>query len=308
MSKDTVRPEKTDSDGGAHVEGDVSTGGGEFVGRDKRTEIHDSPGLVYKPSGPVTQHFGDTFIYQGIAELPPEPLPLKPFEPETAFVPEGPFLMGTISGPGVSEYETPQHEVTLPNYFVGKYPVTNKEYAVFIAQEKDRDPPKGVGWFLREPPPDKLDLPVTGVSWHDAVAYCTWLSEQTGRRYRLPSEAEWEKAARGGLLIPSFEEANLAENPMPSRLYPWGDSWIEGCANAGSDDPSPVGVFPSGASPYGCQDMLGNVEEWTRTLWGSRREQPDYLYPYCGDDGRESPVRRDTFRVFLVHRGGSYRD
>ena len=127
-------------------------------------------------------------------------MPRRPFEPETVDVQAGAFLMGTDPGEGIPDYETPQHTVTLPGYHIGKYPVTNREYAEFVRREKAQDVPKDAGWFLREPPADRLDHPVTGVSWDDAVAYCRWLSSRSGRSYRLPTEDKWEKAARGPMV------------------------------------------------------------------------------------------------------------
>lgn len=215
--------------------------------------------------------------------------PTLPFEPETILIPAGPFLMGSH----VSAEETPPHQVNLAAYRIGVYPVTNTQYAEFIKQARQQEAPRKAGWFLREPPGDKLDHPVVGVSWHDALAYCRWLSEQTGRSYRLPTEAEWEKAARG-------------EN---GQLYPWGDEWTEGRCPQGQTDTSPVTAYPGGASPYGCLDLVGNVQQWTSTLWGSNLNQCDFPYPYQAGDGREDLAADQRLpRVFRLHRGGSFRD
>ncbi len=230
---------------------------------------------------------------------PPQPTPVAPlasqrqyFEPEMRLIAAGPFLMGSQPGPNADLAETPQHEVTLPVYSIGKYPITNREYAEFIKREKAQDAPKG--WPGRRPPADKLDHPVVNVSWTDAVAYCKWLSQQTGRTYRLPTEAEWEKAARG----------------TNGRVYPWGDSWVDHACNAGGDGTTPVTAHLDGASPFDCQDMLGNVEEWTSTLWGTDEGTDHaviYAYPYHVDDGRED-THQILFRPLRVHRGGSYLD
>lgn len=224
-------------------------------------------------------------------ELKPEPPPL-PFEPITVLIPAGTFLMGSLPGDTTPSEEIPQHQITLPAYRMGQYPITNYQYAEFLRREKQVEPPKKVGWFLREPPGDKLDHPVVGVSWDDAQAYCRWLSGQTGRVYRLPSEAEWEKAARG--------EAG--------RFYPWGDDWQAGYCHSGGDDTRPVTAYPEGASPYGCVDMAGNAQEWTSTLWGSDPKISDFVYPYRPDDGREDPTASHLHRVYRVYRGGSFRD
>ncbi len=219
-------------------------------------------------------------------------MPPLPFEPATVLIPAGPFVMGSQPGDDTPSEETPQHHVTLPAYRIGQYPITNYQYAEFLKREKQYEPPKKVGWFLREPPGDKLDHPVVGVSWDDAQAYCRWLSGQTGRVYRLPTEAEWEKAARG--------EAGL--------IYLWGDEWRSDCCHTGRDDTAPVTAYPAGASPYGCLDMAGNVQEWTSTLWGSDPKINDFAYPYRPGDGREDPVAGHLHRVYRVYRGGSFRD
>jgi iron(II)-dependent oxidoreductase len=225
--------------------------------------------------------------------------PPLPYEPETVFIRSGPFLMGSRPGEGVGDEETPQNEVKLPAFEIGKYPVTNAQYAEFIKREKQYDVPKKAGWYLREPPADKLDQPVVGVCWHDALAYCAWLSRQTNRTYRLPTEAEWEKAA--------------SWNGDQQMTYPWGDQFEADKCNAheaGLDNTTPVGAFsPQGDSPSGCVDMAGNVQEWTSTLWGSDLNKSDFPYPYQARDGREDlTADQRLHRVFRVHRGGSFRD
>ncbi len=234
---------------------------------------------------------------------------IQPFEPETMLVAAGPFLMGTDTPPSAESFEAPQHQVTLRSYRLGRYPVTNRQYAAFIRQEKAIDPPKDAGWFLREPPADRLDHPVTGVSWHDAMAYCRWLQAQTNRPYHLPTEAEWERAASWD----PRAEGLAADSSGQKRAYPWGDEWDGSRCNAresGIGTTTPVGTYgQAGASPCGCEDMLGNVQEWTSTAWGTRKDSPDYAYPYRPDDGREdSTPAQATPGIWRVHRGGSYRE
>lgn len=135
--------------------------------------------------------------------------------------------------------------------------------------------------------------PVVGVCWHEARAYCAWLSDRSGRRYRLPSEAEWEAAARG----------------PEGRVYAWGDELTRFRCNGVESHlrrPAPVGVFPDADTPEGLCDMTGNVWEWTSSAWGRGVETPDYGYPYAADDGRERVDAEADLR--RVVRGGSYTD
>ena len=92
------------------------------------------------------------------------------------------------------------------------------------------------------------------------------------------------------------------------RRYPWGEAWAEGCCNVGGNDTTPVDAYPAGASPYGCLDLLGNVQEWTCTLWGSQPDAPAFGYPYDPHDGREVNVLGDLPpQTRLVQRGGSFK-
>jgi iron(II)-dependent oxidoreductase len=233
--------------------------------------------------------------------LRPE-LPRLRFEPETIEIPAGPFLMGSTDG---EAHETPQHEVNLPTYQIGKYPITNAEYAEFVKREKNLDlVPKKVGWFGSDPPPDKLNHPVVGVSWYDAQAYCHWLSQQTNdtRRYRLPTEAEWEKAASW---LPQSGGAGV------KRKYPWGDEFEDSRCNSaktGLDVTTPAGCYsPQGDSPWGCADMAGNIQEWTSTLW-TGHDKNAFSYPYQANDGREDLAADQSAPIYRVHRGGSFHD
>ncbi|MCS6825731.1 MAG: SUMF1/EgtB/PvdO family nonheme iron enzyme [Caldilinea sp.] len=206
-------------------------------------------------------------------------------EPETVTIPAGAFWMGDVDAPA----EWRRHEVVLPAYAIGKYPVTNQQYAAF-AQRFPQHRPRGANWFFTTPPADRLDHPVTGVSWHDAVAYCAWLTQQSGRRYRLPSEAEWEKAARG----------------TDSRTYPWGEAppTPELCNFAGERTRA-VTDSAAGCSPYGVCDLVGNVREWTTTRWGEDARRATFTYPYRPDE-REAPS--DRANELRVCRGGAYDD
>jgi formylglycine-generating enzyme required for sulfatase activity len=217
----------------------------------------------------------------------------KPFEPETVLIPAGEFKMGSDPGPGIPEHETPQHPVTLPAYFIGKYPVTNAEFAVFLQRQPAHPAlPPEARWLGRMPPKGRKPHPVTWVSWSDAQAYCRWLSRQTGNIYCLPTEAEWEKAARGPLGL----------------IYPWGNDWADDCCNIESQGTTPITEHGNGASPYDCQDLVGNVEEWTATIWGTDDIAPEFGYPYDATDGREDPARGGDQepRLNRVYRGCAF--
>ena len=180
-------------------------------------------------------------------------------------IPAGPFIMGSDDGP---KSERPQHEEHLEEYFIARHPVTNAQYRRFIEAIGHREPYSWDDKRLIQP-----NQPVVRVSWHDAVAYCRWAG------LRLPSEAEWEKAARG----------------TDGRRWPWGnDAPTEKHCNFDTKVGSSgeVGSYPQGASPYGCHDMAGNVWEWCSTKW---RED----YSQQADD----PLEGNGGRVL---RGGSF--
>lgn len=163
-------------------------------------------------------------------------------------IPSGEFVMGTDLD-RADEANKPAHKVTLPDYYIDKYLVTNAQYLRFVAASDHRPP---LDWEHGQIPPGKALHPVTMVSWYDARAYCAWAGK------RMPKEAEWEKAARG----------------TDSRRWPWGNSMdvsrVNTYYNRGSTNE--VTAIPSGASPYGLFDMAGNVSQWV---------EDDFL-PYAG--------------------------
>lgn len=216
--------------------------------------------------------------------------PRQPFEPDMVRIPAGPFWMGRPPEADVPSSETPQFLLELPTFYMGIYPVTNEQYAQFV-QQTNHTPPTKQGWLGRKPPRKKLQHPVAGVSWEDASAYCAWLHQLTERPYRLPTEAEWEKAARG----------------TDGRVFPWGDEWHSEACHYGAKSTAVVTAYPAGDSPYGCRQMVGNVWEWTSTLWGTSWDENDFPYPYRPDDGREQRQNLPT-AVWRIFRGGAYDD
>jgi formylglycine-generating enzyme required for sulfatase activity len=167
----------------------------------------------------------------------------SPIHLELVRVPAGEFLMGSdpkVDKDAVAD-EQPQHRLYLPEFYIGKYPVTNEQYAAFVKTGRQGTPKH---WEKGEIPVGKGDYPVVDVSWQDAVAFCWWLSRESGKTIRLPSEAEWEKAARGSY----------------GRIYPWGsDPPTKELCNFGdyASGTTPVGRYPAGASLCGALDMAG---------------------------------------------------
>lgn len=228
--------------------------------------------------------------------------------PELIAVPEGPYIAGSDRAEREAAYrldeaayghsrtrewkwyeaEAARQERSLPAFEIARTPITNAQYAAFVtatghpAPEVDAATWRGYGlihpyertrrhaWTGGQPPAGREAHPVVLVAQADAMAYARWLSQATSRTWRLPSEAEWEKAARG----------------PDGNIFPWGDDWDPARLNShdrGPFDTLPVGRFPSGASPYGLLDGAGQVYEWTAT-------------PAPGGDGR------------FVVKGGSWDD
>ncbi len=210
-------------------------------------------------------------------------------------VPAGEFLMGSKDDPDADDDEYPQHTVYVSEFWIDKTEVTNEQYSRCVTAGDCQASEYANGERF-----NGADLPVVGVSWHDAQAYCEWSGK------RLPTEAEWEKAARG----------------TDGRKYPWGDDFDSSKVNFyGTDDgyeyTAPVGSYPEGASPYGALDMAGNVWEWCQDWYDAdyyaSSPQRDPQGPSSGD-GRVVRGGSWYFNEWLVRaanrlRGGpDYRD
>jgi len=210
---------------------------------------------------------------------------------ELLLIPGGEFFLGSEEGEGRYD-ESPGHTVNLGDFYLARYPVTFEQYARFV--ETTRHETSSAWKKLYKPA--SANYPVTHVSLYDALAYCHWSG------LRLPTEVEWEKAARG----------------TDGRRFPWGDRWDpDRCNNwlttrgnavasmlavVNGRGPTPPGCFPDGSSPFGILDQVGNVMEWTTTLYSA--------YPYQEGDGRDlPPPRREhlTDRHMYVLRGGGWK-
>ena len=227
---------------------------------------------------------------------------------EFVHVPAGSFRMGDNFGDGLDR-ERPVHEVDLDPFYIGKYEVTNGQWRKFRDDPDYDDPALWPGkWVV---PKDQVpywtdaknhggataesdDYPVLGVNWDSAVAYCNWLSRKTGKKYRLPTEAEWEKAARG----------------TDQRRYPWGNDIDHSYANfvgaRAYDTGSQPGFYDgskrgdlqthSNASVYGAFDMAGNVMEWCQD-WYDR--------DYYSVSPKKNPTGPEK-GAYRVLRGGTF--
>lgn len=196
--------------------------------------------------------------------------------PEMISIPEGFFLMGSEKG---QDNERPIHRVWVDRFLIGKFPVTNKDYRIFVRETGASEPP-----FWNDEPYSHPDKPVVGTSWLDAVAYCEWLSRRTGELCRLPTEAEWERVARGG---------------KEGKPYPWGDASPDELSYLGydaeTDGPQVVGCDEGNG--FGICDMSGGVHEWCSDYYEAAYYE---CSPERNPQGPASGKRRAS-------RGGSWR-
>jgi len=235
---------------------------------------------------------------------PPSASPVAPLSPAgMALIQGGGFMMGrnlteaeklvkVIDASGqptdVFAFDYPAHEVKVQSFYLDVTEVSNREYAKFV---RATGHPSPAGWRESEPPSGAEDLPVTGVSYRDAVEYCEWRTTQRkdGLTYRLPTEEEWEFAARG---------PEAGDSGHDQHLYPWGNEWGPGRANTKEsrlNHPQIVTANRGGATPAGVLNLSGNVAEWTAT---------DFNH-YPGSD-RQTPREEGYAGTYQVVRGGSF--
>ena len=190
-------------------------------------------------------------------------------------IPEGWFLMGSDSG---QDNERPVHRVWVDGFELADCQVTNADYARFLKTTGHHKPAHWDDLLFSDP-----QQPVVAPSWFDAVAYCAWLSEATGRHYRLPTEAEWERAARGG---------------MEQKLYPWGDAPLVSLENYSArwkQAPEPVGRAERNS--FGLFDIGANVHEWCADWFDAN------YYAVSPDRNPQGPPEGSR----RASRGGSWR-
>ncbi|MEJ1199873.1 MULTISPECIES: SUMF1/EgtB/PvdO family nonheme iron enzyme [unclassified Streptomyces] len=220
---------------------------------------------------------------------------ISPLDPAMVEVPAGTFRMGLDPErvadtarewrhvgvlPEWIRKETPKHTVYVARFRLARYPVTNAEYREFLEDTNERWLP--TSWRFGVYPAHLSNHPVWTVPPEAADAYTRWLAGRTGRAFRLPTEAEWEYAASGG----------------DGREYPWGAAFRpERCntAEAGPLGTTPVGIYPEGRAPFGCDDMAGNVEEYVA----------DDYQPYPGGPRVADDLARDE-KPYRIARGGSF--
>lgn len=258
----------------------------------ERKGVTPTPAILKHPAWPTTASGLVIATPENVAQLlalpqPPAQVWWEKADMELCLVPASEFLMGSVDDDRhARDDEKPQRRVYVDACYISRYPVTQAQYARFVREAGHRVPYVEEEWAApynwdqarKAPPQGKEQHPVVLVSWDDAVAHCRWAG------LRLPTEAEWEKAARG----------------TDGRIYPWGNAWDAARCNSiegGKRGTTPVGAYsPAGDSPYDCADMAGNVWEWCADWY---------------DDGyyRRLPTRSPTgpdSGQYRVLRGGSW--
>jgi formylglycine-generating enzyme required for sulfatase activity len=310
---------------------------------DENRRIEQTPGVLSK-SEPTAIATTTTLPQQILTTSVDLELRINEGYGNYLLVPAGQFSMGDNFDEGSNDNGTPRerpvHNVYLDAYYIGEFEITNVEYTRFLADggyEIEEYWSLGGFKIFSQPEfwndaqfsggglPGNENFPVVGVSWFEAAAYCSWLSAKTGAVYLLPTEAEWEKAARGGDFLDG-DDSRQNPNPIPQRRYPWGNEIDDSYANyLDSGDPYDNGLTPVGyydgslqgdfqtknnASPYGAYDMAGNVYEWISDYFG-RYDEGAITNPQGPKSGsgrviRGSAFLYETFKQRSAYRGTYY--
>ncbi|CVK86457.1 uncharacterized protein FMAN_06272 [Fusarium mangiferae] len=214
---------------------------------------------------------------------------------ELVAVTEGTGLFGSSNHPN----SRPVHRLHIDPFKIGAFPVVNQDYGEFVQQT-------GRTWLSQDGyDPCSRNTPATDLTWHDARAYCQWVTQKwrkagkidPNETVQLPSEPQWERASRG----------DQRESQAGQNIYPWGTNFatsLSNCEELGLNNKCAVGLFPHSRSPFGCYDMTGQVWEWCTTLWGEDMATPTYMYPWKSSDGREDLDADGSIRRVL--RGGCF--
>lgn len=249
-------------------------------------------------------------------ENPTEPQQPKSYIPELVLINKNlTFTMGCLDLPGwiCNSIEIPSFKAILSPYYIGKYEVRNDEYKYFVVDNgycdstlwseagwkyiKSENRTRPVDWiegeepWINRPYSNTPDRPINNITWYEAEAYCNWLSKKTGENYTLPTEAQWERTARG---------------PDPGRIFPWGNEDDQTKLNnmMYSRKLYPVGSFEAGKSYEGCYDMAGNLEEfcsdWYELYIYQKYKENEPVYNPAGPDSNSTGwrSRRGTFTIF----------
>jgi len=317
-------------------------------------DIEETPAETSKPESTTTENYGT----EKMSSLTPETGPTATDTSKTMptalgleptinegygnylLVPAGEFSMGDHYDEGSYDNgnprERPVHTVYLDAFYIGEFEITNEEYSKFVDyggyENREYWSDGGFGKFS-EPLhwndadhnggtiPGNEIFPVVGVSWFEAAAYCSWLSTKTGSVYRLPTEAEWEKAARGGNYLDGDDRAQVP-NPILKRRYPWGNEIDGSYANyLDSGNPFDNGLTPVGyydgslkdgfqthnnASPYGAYDMAGNVYEWINDYF-QYYDEGWATNPQGPERGSMHVIRGSAFLYEIFKQRSAYR-
>ncbi|KAF4434698.1 transporter [Fusarium acutatum] len=214
---------------------------------------------------------------------------------ELVEITEGTSFFGSFNHPN----SRPVHRLHIGSFKIGAFPVLNRDYGEFVQQT-------GRIWLSQDGyDPFSRNTPATDVTWHDARAFCQWVTQKwrkTGKIslneiVQLPSEPQWERASRG----------DQRESQAGQDIYPRGTNFatsLSNCEELALNNKCAVGLFPQSRSPFGCYDMTGQVWEWCKTLWGEDMATPTFIYPWTSSDGREDLEADGSIRRVL--RGGCF--
>lgn len=230
----------------------------------------------------------------------------KLFLPKRLLSEEDERLFGFVLIPGDKYFIGPSenlYSITISDYFISRYPVTEAQYWQFIQETNRNLPPH---WINGRPLPQRLNCPMVYVNWYDALAYCRWLSRRIGNLDLTNEQKKWWESTTKLILLPTETEWEIACRGNSANKYAWGNNYESRKGNTNEEnlgESISVGLFPTGKSNNLIMDLGGNIREWTTTrYWDENKNK--YGLPYNKNDGREDLSRDDN--VTRVLKGGSY--